>query len=117
MKEKQQLLDSAEESFDNIKLYADQHFRLLKLELAEKSSMVISSLISITLHLVIAFFILGFGSLALGLLLGEALGSLSLAFLLITGIYVLLLICISVFRSSLIINPTLNLIIKQIFSN
>src|SRR5690606_15213820 len=73
----------------------------LKLKLVERSSRLIASLIVDMVKTVFAIFVLFFLSLALGFYLSEVLGSSSLGFLATGGIFLLLIVLISVFEPQL----------------
>lgn len=87
--------------FQKSKEYIDTRFNLAKLKLVERSSRLIASLIVDMIKTVFAIFVLFFFSLALGFYLSELLGSSSLGFLATGGIFVVLIVLISLFESRL----------------
>ncbi len=84
--------------FQKSKEYIDTRFKLFRLKLVERSSRLIASLIVDMVKTVFALFVLFFLSLALGFYLSELLGSSSLGFLATGGIFVLLIILVSIFE-------------------
>ena len=113
--QKQPLLERAGEIYGYLHSYVEDRIELLKLETAESTAKVLSSLITSAFLAVVVFFALFFGSIALAIALGNWLGSYSLAF----GIVALFYLCIAalfyLFRKSLIASPILESIIKTLF--
>ncbi|WP_353181323.1 phage holin family protein [Parapedobacter lycopersici] len=87
--------------FQKSKEYIDTRFKLAKLRLVERSSRLIASLLVDGIKAVFAIFVIFFLSLALGFYLSELLGSSSLGFLATGGIFVLLIILVSLVESRL----------------
>ena len=81
--------------------YIDTRLRLFQLQVTERSSRLIASLLVDIIKTVFAIFVLFFLSLSLGFYLSELLGSSSLGFLATAGIFVLLIVIISVFEKKL----------------
>ncbi|SFC03196.1 Putative Holin-X, holin superfamily III [Parapedobacter composti] len=87
--------------FQKSKEYIDTRFKLFKLKLVERSSRLIASLIVDVVRAVFAVFVVFFLSLALGFYLSELLGSSSLGFLATGGIFVLLIVLVSLCENPL----------------
>jgi hypothetical protein len=87
--------------FQKSKEYIDTRFRLLQLQATERSSRLIASLLVDLIKTVFGLFVLFFLSLALGFYLSELLGSSSLGFLATAGIFVVLIVIISLFEKKL----------------
>lgn len=87
--------------FQKSKVYIDTRFKLLKLGLVERSSRLIASLIVDGVKTIFAVFVIFFLSLALGFYLSEVLGSSALGFLATGGIFVLLIVLVSVLERPL----------------
>ncbi|MBK1440525.1 hypothetical protein JHJ32_11050 [Parapedobacter sp. ISTM3] len=85
--------------FQKSKEYIDTRFKLVKLKLVERSSRLIASLIVDVVKTVFTVFVVFFLSLALGFYLGELLDSNSLGFLTTAGIFVLLIVLVSLFEN------------------
>ncbi len=99
--------------------YAKAYFQVkkdqVKLEIAERSSKVISSVLTI---MVVALFVgvaLIFGGVALALYLATLTGSLVNGFLLTAGIIALMAGIVFVIRKPLITNPVIGYIIRKIY--
>ncbi len=87
--------------YQKSKEYIDTRFKLFKLQLVERSSRLIASLITDGLKGILALFVLFYFSLALGFFLSELLGSSALGFLATGGIFVLLIFVVSAFENPL----------------
>ncbi|SEL46136.1 hypothetical protein [Parapedobacter koreensis] len=87
--------------FQKSKEYIDTRFKLIRLRLVERSSRLIASLIVDVVKTIFAVFVVFFLSLALGFYLGELLGSYSLGFLATAGIFILLIVLVSIFEPAL----------------
>ncbi|MFK7808201.1 MAG: phage holin family protein [Saprospiraceae bacterium] len=104
---------SAGETYEYARLYVEQKGDYYKLEAAKKMAQSTSQ---VATSLIVGFFgmlVVLFLSLSVGFFLGNLWGSYGLAFLLITGIYALAAALVYYFRTSLITNP----IVKMIISN
>jgi vacuolar-type H+-ATPase subunit I/STV1 len=117
MSEKDQFMETAGESFGYARQYLEQQLEYMKLEFAEKTSLVISALLTAVVQIMAVSFIVGFLTLALGFYLGQVTGSYSTAFLIIAGIYALIFSVVYFFRRTLLTNPILKLVITKIFSD
>jgi uncharacterized oligopeptide transporter (OPT) family protein len=87
--------------FQKSKEYVDTRIRLLQLQVTERSSRLIASLLVDLIKAVFAVFVLFFLSLSLGFYLSELLGSTSLGFLATAGIFVLLIVIVSLLERKL----------------
>lgn len=108
------LLERAGETFGYLQQHIQKRLELYQLEITEWSVRIISSLTALFLISGFLGLIVLFGSLAIGFFLSEWLGSQGLAFLILTGFYLLLTIIIFVFRRQLITHPILHLLLKEI---
>lgn len=103
----------AKETADHMSAYAHNQLEITKLHFIKKaskaSSFVMFTFISSLFTLFIAFMI----SIAVGLFIGESIGSYPLAFLIVAGINLLLLLLLIVFKKTLIDNYFLRKLIKQ----
>ena len=99
---------------DHVKEYINTRVELTKLHLAEKTSLIISELIAITIVILFFIFVLLFGSIAGAWALSEWIGKRYAGFLIVAGIYLLLGIIVWVTRGRLIRFPVMNAIIKQL---
>ena len=111
---RQEFLEDIGEGVGYAKAYVEQRLHLIQLKYIEKGAKVGSSLISGLLIGLFSAFIIGFGSIALALYLGQLLASNALGFLIVTGIFTLLLIGLILFRKSFITNPLIALLINEL---
>lgn len=94
--------------------YLAARIKLIKYEVYEKSAKITATLFSSFVIAMLAFFMLFFLSIALGFYFGAVFSSLGTGFLLVTGIYLVLLIPFIVFRKSLIEKLIINRMIEQL---
>jgi len=80
------------------KEYVDTRIRLMQLQVTERSSRLIASLLVDGIKIVFALFVLFFLSLSLGFYLSEVLESTSLGFLATAGIFVLFIVVVAIFE-------------------
>jgi len=99
---------------DHVKEYINTRVELTKLRLAEKTSMVISNLIAVTIVVLLFLFVIVFGSIAGAWALSEWIGKSYSGFLIVAGFYLLLGIIVWATRDKLIRFPVMNAIIKQL---
>lgn len=111
-----ELLSSTGETVEYTKQYIQQQINYLRLDTAERIAKTTSSLITIGIVAVtiLVFFI--FLSIAFGFYLGALLNSNAVSFLIVAGLYLLLVVILVFFKKSILTNPILSLIIKEMFS-
>jgi len=91
--------------FKEIKTYLEIKYNLARLDVTEKIIVIMTLVIQVFIFVMLSSVILFFLSLALGNYLGNCLNDIGLGFLIVTGIYGLILLLFIVFRKPLIINP------------
>ncbi len=107
----------AEELADTIKEYVNTRIESVKLNVAEKSSVVIANVLAgMVLAVVFLFFII-FASTALAFGLGEWIGRTWAGFLIVGCLYLLAGIVVWYAREKIIRMPIMNALIKQLFRN
>lgn len=94
--------------------YLAARIKLIKYEVFEKTAKITASLFSSFVIAMLAFFMLFFLSIALGFYFGAVLDSIGTGFLIVTGIYLVLLIPFIIFRKSLIEKLIINRMIEQL---
>ncbi|MCB0520855.1 MAG: phage holin family protein [Lewinellaceae bacterium] len=117
MKETEEILQSAGETVEYARQYIQQQGEYIRLEVAERSSNVVSSLAT---GLVIGFFcclVLIMLSLTVGLWLGARWGSYPTAFLFLSIVYMAIAALLYLFRKPLITSPVLDMILDAFFEN
>ena len=103
-----------EELIEKVEQYGKTTIELVKLKTLDKSSDVISNLISwliVATFAVLFFLILNIG---MALWIGELMGKSYYGFFVISGFYALLALVFGIFRKQLIKNPVNNSIIEQV---
>lgn len=106
--------DKLEGLTDHVKEYINTRVELTKLHLAEKTSMVLSNMIAVTIVVLLFLFVIVFGSIAGAWAISEWIGKSYSGFLIVAGFYLLLGIIVWVARDKLIRFPIMNAIIKQL---
>ncbi|THU40853.1 phage holin family protein [Niastella caeni] len=102
---------------DHVKEYINTRVELAKLHLAEKTSLIISNLIAVTVVVLLFLFVIVFGSIAGAWALSDLIGKPYSGFLIVAGFYFILGIIVWVTRSRFIRFPVMNAIIKQLHKN
>lgn len=98
------------------KAYADQHVRLLKLDIAERFSKLTAGLVTVMLGFILLLFVLLLLSIGAGIFLGEVMDSYGLAFMTLAGSYALVGLLLYFTRRWWLVNPLLSLVIQEILS-
>ncbi len=101
--------------FEQLKEYLTTRIELVKIDLIEKSSSIISKIISYILIGFFSIFILIFLSTGLAIYLGSLVNNVAAGFFIVAGIYVLLVILIVLIRKSVFENRLINMMIKKNF--
>lgn len=115
MKLQDGVTETAGEAYGYAKAYIEQQLEYTKLDIAERLSIAISSAITAIVVVQLAFFVAGFLSIALGIYLGQRMGSYAQSFLIVGGIYAVITFVIVLFRRPLVTNPVVSRIIKIFF--
>lgn len=100
------------ENFSNI---VDTYLQLAKVKAAEKLSGFLSVIIAIFLALFLLIFFLFFAGIALSIWLGHLVDSMVGGFLIVAGIYLLLIFLAIGLRKKIILPSVAKLIIKKIY--
>lgn len=110
-------LEKIEELIDGVKSYAATNIEIVKLEVANRSSVLVSKLLSKLYLGIIVFMFVLFLSLGIGLFLSELLEKNYLGFGIVTSFYLLLAIIFSLGRKKLLEKPIRENFIKELFRN
>ncbi|MBR9831540.1 phage holin family protein [Acidiluteibacter ferrifornacis] len=105
------------EIIDDAKLYTSHHVELLKLQLAEKTSIGAAEFASHLIIGVVGILFLLFASVSLGLLFGDLLNNLALGFFLVAAIYLVFFLVFLLAKKTLLKKPLINYTIKKIFED
>jgi hypothetical protein len=100
---------------DDIRDYIEVKFDLLRLQIAESLSGIISKTATLVIIGYLLFFILLFLSLAAGYFCATLLGSNELGFLCVAGFYGLLLVLFLALKRRIIEKPVIKAIVKLLF--
>ena len=111
-----QIEKKIEELVDSLKDYATTNFELVKLEAIERSAVIGGSICTMVAIGLVGTFFLVFGSLCIGFYLSAQLGNYYVGFGLVAAFYLLMMIVLFVFSSSLIEKPIRNMLIKKKWS-
>lgn len=99
--------------WSDLRAYLDLKIEYTKLTVAEKVSILLATLVTIMMCFVFGVTILFFLTLAAANWIGDSLG-MPLAYCIMTGFYILLLVLIVVFKRQLVFNPISRIISKLI---
>lgn len=99
-----------------IKEYIKNRKALTKLVIVERISTILAGMITDVLLLILGIFVVFFLSVALGLYLGDVIGSAALGFLIVGGIYALLILIITLLKKN-IENKLMNFSIGKFLKN
>jgi len=94
--------------------YSKTTIELMKLKTIDKSSDVISSLVSWVIVIVFATLFFTLLNFAIALWLGELMGKVYYGFFVVTGCYALLTVLFLIFRKQLVKKPVKNSIVNQL---
>ena len=106
-----------EELADNVKEYVNTRIESIKLNAAEKSSVIIANGVAGIVVAIVILFFLGLASISLSLVLGEWLGKTWAGFLVVACFYLLIGILVWLAKGRLIRLPVMNAMIQQLFKH
>ncbi len=106
------IIEEIGEGIGYVNEYASQKLTYFKLKAVERAALAGSALITLFLISLLGLFVLGFAGITLGLYLGQYLDSYILGFFSVTGIFLLLLLFIVIFRRQIITNPLVTSLIQ-----
>ncbi|HSC40333.1 MAG TPA: phage holin family protein [Chitinophagaceae bacterium] len=106
-----------EETQEMVEDYVGNRLQLLKLQAAEKSSKIISLLLTVLVMALLSFFILLFLSMTLGYYLAQKTGSLFTGFGIVAVFYVVLLVVVLYLRKRYLDKYISNTVIRIFFDS
>lgn len=115
MKDTDALLERTGETIEYLKLYAQQQVDIAKLDAVEKSSKVVSSMITGLVLGMVGLVVLLFLTIAGALFLGQMLGNSALGFLIVSLIFVVVGVILYSLRKTLITSPVISYFISKIY--
>ncbi|TDH26195.1 hypothetical protein EXU57_11945 [Segetibacter sp. 3557_3] len=101
----------------NSKEYVETRFNLLKLKLVDKSSDLVSTVLTFIPLIVIGLLVFFLLNIGIALLIGDLLGRASWGFLVLTGIYIIIGFILYSGRNKLIKVPFANMLIRKFLKN
>lgn len=113
----ERVFSKVEELADNAKEYVNTRIESLKLNAAEKSSVIVANGVARIVVAIVFLFFIALASIALSLVLGEWLGKIWAGFLVVGCFYLFLGIIIWFARGKLIRVPVMNALIQQLFKH
>ena len=105
MMNKEESTNNFQQLYDDVKKYVELQTEYVKVEFVEKLTVILSTLLIIVLILILGIVALFYLFFSAAYLLEPVLGSLSLSFGIISGIFVFLAVLLYLFRKQIIINP------------
>lgn len=99
---------------EHVKDYLTTRYELAVLKVSDRSSSILSSVISYAVAAIVGVFFLLFLSLALALFISEKIGNSYAGFFIVAGFYLLIVVLVLVAREKMIRIPLLNAFIKQL---
>lgn len=115
MNTREEVLQTAGETFEYANQYVQKQIELFKLESAEKVAKSTSSIITLAVIGFLATLVTIMLSIAIGFAIGEMVGSYALGFLVITGFYTLVALLVYYFKRQLVTNPILSTVLESFF--
>jgi hypothetical protein len=109
-------LDNFQQLYVDVKKYVELQAEYIKVDLVEKLTILLSTLVIITIIIVLVIAALFYCFFALAYALEPILGSLSISFGIISGFYVLLIAVFVLFRKQIVINPLVKFLSKLFLS-
>ena len=107
--------DKLDDVVGNIKEYINNRIALVKIEVAEKTSGVVSSIIAFFLVIFIFLLVVIFFSVALALGIGKITGENYWGFLIVSAIYLILGLTLWKAKDRIIRIPIMNSILRQLY--
>jgi hypothetical protein len=110
-----ELKTKAGELSDSVTDYIQTYYKLSVLKVTDKATGVAASVMSSLAVLFLGIFVLLFSGIALGLWLGELVNSTALGYLMVAGIYLLIIIIVVLLRKRIVFPMIRNLIINKLY--
>jgi len=98
--------------YDEVKKYIELQTEYVKVEFVEKLTILFSTILIIGLIIILAITALFYFSFSMAYLLEPVLGSIALSFGIVSGVFVLLILLLFLFRKRIIIIPVVKFLSK-----
>lgn len=105
------------EVISEVKSYASMRFDLIRLELLEKLSKIISLILLVFVCILISIIVFTYLSILLLLWLNDVFSSMIPGVCIVAGVYAILLTAMIIFRKKVFLNPIVSALSKIIFSD
>ncbi|MBI1226733.1 MAG: hypothetical protein GC192_15975 [Bacteroidetes bacterium] len=115
MKNTDEILTSAGETFEYARHYIKQQGDYIRLEAAERISKTTSAMVTALVLCIFSLLVLIMLSLAAAFWLGDRMGSYAEAFFIVSVFYCLIGALVYIFRKQFVTNPTLKLMLNAFF--
>lgn len=113
----QNIKEKVESLLENVSSYVEQRKDLFVLDAAEKTSSVISWVVAGILVAVLGGLVLLFVSIGAAWMIGQSINNMPMGFLIIAGLYVVVLVIVLIIRKSVLQLTLINYFIKKIYAN
>ncbi|MEO8582791.1 MAG: phage holin family protein [Flavitalea sp.] len=111
----EELKEKAVELTDSVSEYIKTYYKLSVLNVTDKATTIAALSVTTMVVAFLGFFVLLFSGIALGIWLGQLLNSLALGYLLVAGLYLLIIIVVIALRKRIVFPMIRNLIIDKIY--
>lgn len=110
-------IENLQQLFADVKKYISLQKEYTKLELVEKLTILVSTLIMVLIIIILGMISLFYLLFTLAYILEPFVGGLKISFAIIAGINILLILCVVYFREKLIIKPMVNFLANLFFND
>lgn len=111
----EELKTKAEDLTKNLKEYAETYYKLTILKVTDKATNVVSGLLAGVSVLFFGVFVLLFLSLALATWLGQLVNSEAAGYLIVAGIFILIIVILVMMRKRIVFPMIRNKIIRKLY--
>ena len=108
----QEPTENFQQLYNDIKKYVELQTDYIKVDFVEKLTILLSTLLIITLAIILAIAALFYLFFSLAYAIVPLVGSLAISFCIISGIYLLLILLLFIFRKNLVVNPLVRFLSK-----
>lgn len=105
MEKNSEQTNNFQQLYEDVKKYVELQTEYVKVEFVEKLTILLSTLIIVTLVLILVVAALFYLFFSLAYTLEPFFGSMAISFAIISGIYVILIALLMIFRKRFVINP------------
>lgn len=109
-------IDNLQQLFAEVKRYLELQKEYATLDIVEKLTIILSTLISVLIFLILGMIALLYLSFTFAYLLAPYVGGLTGSYAIITGIIILLIVIVAIFRKRFIVQPLTNFLAKLLLN-